>query len=351
MICTNAFGMGIDKADVRLVVHYDLPDCIEAYYQEAGRAGRDEQKAYAVLLYNNLDASELIKNIELAYPSLDFLKRVYQSLANYFKLAVGSSEMIPYDFNISEFEATYNLPSRETYYAIKQLEKEGLILMNETFYAPSVLHLLISDKEELYKFQVANGKFDPLIKVLLRMYGGELFINFIKINEAAIATQLIKSEIDIINMLVYLDKIGFVNYVPKRDKPQLTFVLARLDAEKLPIHAGRYAERKKNELSKVKSIIAYAESKNQCRTQIIQNYFGENTNDDCGVCDVCVKQSNQLSKEEVFNKLKSIGNAIQVKEFLALFKESNRKQVGDFLRELIDESLIILDNDLLTIKL
>ena len=350
MICTNAFGMGIDKADVRLVVHYDIPNCIEAYYQEAGRAGRDEQKAYAVILYNQNDTQDLIKNIELAYPEIDFLKRIYQSLSNYYKIAVGSSEMTPYDFNITDFENTYNLPSRQTYYAIKQLEKEGLLLMNETFYAPSVLHFNISDKEELYKFQVANAKFDPLIKILLRFYGGELFVHFIKINESAVATQMVKSEIDIVNMLIYLDKTGFVTYIPKRDKPQITFIQARLDANKLPINPKVYSDRKSNEIEKVNAIIKYAENKTQCRSLIIQEYFGEKTTKPCGVCDICSKKQNTITKELVFNKLKTLNSPILANEFVATFDETLRKQIGLYLRELIDESLIIFENNYLSAK-
>lgn len=350
MICTNAFGMGIDKADVRLVVHYDIPNCIEAYYQEAGRAGRDEQKAYAVILYNQNDTQDLIKNIELAYPEIDFLKRIYQSLSNYYKIAVGSSEMTPYDFNITDFENTYNLPSRQTYYAIKQLEKEGLLLMNETFYAPSVLHFNISDKEELYKFQVANAKFDPLIKILLRFYGGELFVHFIKINESAVATQMVKSEIDIVNMLIYLDKTGFVTYIPKRDKPQITFIQARLDANKLPINPKVYSDRKSNEIEKVNAIIKYAENKTQCRSLIIQEYFGEKTTKPCGVCDICSKKQNTTTKELVFNKLKTLNSPILANEFVATFDETLRKQIGLYLRELIDESLIIFENNYLSAK-
>lgn len=350
MICTNAFGMGIDKADVRLVVHYDLPNCIEAYYQEAGRAGRDEQKAYAVILYNQNDTQDLIKNIELAYPEIDFLKRIYQSLSNYYKIAVGSSEMTPYDFNITDFENTYNLPSRQTYYAIKQLEKEGLLLMNETFYAPSVLHFNISDKEELYKFQVANAKFDPLIKILLRFYGGELFVHFIKINESAVATQMVKSEIDIVNMLIYLDKTGFVTYIPKRDKPQITFIQARLDANKLPINPKVYSDRKSNEIEKVNAIIKYAENKTQCRSLIIQEYFGEKTTKPCVVCDICSKKQNTISKEFIFNKLKTLNSPVLANEFVATFDETLRKQIGLYLRELIDESLIIFENNYLSAK-
>lgn len=350
MICTNAFGMGIDKADVRLVVHYDIPNCIEAYYQEAGRAGRDEKKAYAVILYNQNDTQDLIKNIELAYPEIDFLKRIYQSLSNYYKIAVGSSEMTPYDFNITDFENTYNLPSRQTYYAIKQLEKEGLLLMNETFYAPSVLHFNISDKEELYKFQVANAKFDPLIKILLRFYGGELFVHFIKINESAVATQMVKREIDIVNMLIYLDKTGFVTYIPKRDKPQITFIQARLDANKLPINPKVYSDRKSNEIEKVNAIIKYAENKTQCRSLIIQEYFGEKTTKPCGVCDICSKKQNTITKELVFNKLKTLNSPILANEFVSTFDETLRKQIGLYLRELIDESLIIFENNYLSEK-
>jgi ATP-dependent DNA helicase RecQ len=346
IVCTNAFGMGIDKADVRLVIHYDLPDSMEAYYQEAGRAGRDEQKAFAVLLYQHHDGNELIKNVELAYPDLEFLKRVYQSLANYYKIAIGSSEMIPYDFNITDFENTYNLPSRQTYFAIKQLEKEGLVLMNETFYAPSVLHFNISDKEELYKFQVANAKFDPLIKVLLRFYGGELFVHFIKINEAAIATQLVKSESDIVNMLLYLDKSGLVTYIPKRDKPQITFVVSRLDAAKLPINPKKYLERKNNELEKVQAIIHYTQNKTICRSNLIQTYFGEKNIENCGICDICMKS--KLTSAQVITKLETC-TPITIDNFLNQYSESERKIASNILRELIDEKKIRYNNGTLTL--
>ena len=252
--------------------------------------------------------------------------------------------MTPYDFNITEFENTYNLPTRQTYDAIKQLEKEGIISLNETFYSPSVLHFNISDTEELYKFQVANAKFDLLIKTLLRYYGGELFVNFVKINEAAIATQMLKSESDIITMLTYLDKSGFLSYIPKKDKPQLTFILPRMDADRLPINTKKYEERKQNEMAKIKAMIKWAENKTVCRTLLIQRYFGENTNEECGVCDVCSKKES-INKQKITDLLLK-ESPILAQDFINKFPENQRNTVKTILRELIDEGKLHLKENI-----
>src|SRR5688572_22872790 len=189
MVATNAFGMGIDKPDVRIVIHLDLPENLEAYYQEAGRAGRDGKRSYTVVLYQDADVINLKQKFEQSQPSIEFLKKIYQSLANFYQLALGSAEGESFDFEVFEFSERFKYNPVEVYNALKKLEEEGLIQFNESFYSPSTLHFVV-DHTRLYEFQVANAKFDELLKMLLRLYGGELFSNFVRISEGNIARAL-----------------------------------------------------------------------------------------------------------------------------------------------------------------
>jgi ATP-dependent DNA helicase RecQ len=289
IVATNAFGMGIDKPDVRVVIHMDLPDNPEAYYQEAGRAGRDEKKAYAVVLYNDSDLSDLELRLEQSYPAIELMRRVYQSLANYLKIAVGSSQLASYDFDIEDFQKKYDLPAITTYHALKKLELEGFLQLNESFYSPSKVMFTV-DNKRLYEFQVANYALDPLIKVLLRMYGGEMFINYIQISERSTARNMQRSELDIIQMLLRLQELDIISYDKQKDKPQVTFMTERYDAARLPINVQQLEERKKIDQAKLKAMTAYVQHLFRCRTALLLEYFGEIAEADCGVCDNCLKK-------------------------------------------------------------
>ncbi len=289
MVSTNAFGMGIDKPDVRVVVHMDVPETLEAYYQEAGRAGRDEKKAYAVLLYLGNDLSELQRRLSFSFPTIETLKRVYQCLANYYKIAVGSSSLASYDFDLDNFVKTFQLQPTETYYALKRLEEESLIQLNEDFYHPSKVFIKLGNTE-LYKFQVANAHLDILIKSILRLYGGELFSNFIAISESKLATLLSTSVNDVMRQLKALHKMEVVDYDQQKDIPQITFLQPRHDAAKIPFDRKKMDERFKIHSEKIKAVSAYATSNNLCRTRHFQEYFGEKAYDDCGVCDTCLNK-------------------------------------------------------------
>jgi ATP-dependent DNA helicase RecQ len=292
MVATNAFGMGIDKPDVRVVVHLDLPENLESYYQEAGRAGRDEQKAYAVVLYNQADIDDLSQRVEMQFPEPGMLRNVYQALANYYQLATGSGEMASYDFDGEDFQKLYNLPVMSLHYSLKRLEDNGLLQLNEAFFQPSRLFLPVNNTE-LYKFQVSNPRFDLLLKVILRMYGGELFANYQKISETQIAAKIQKTLPETVKMLEYLHQNGMVLYEPQKDKPQLTFLTPRHDIAKLPLNIQQMEARKKVQQLRVDAMLAYAANTQRCRTLMLLDYFGETSDVACGVCDVCVKKKRQ----------------------------------------------------------
>ena len=297
VVATNAFGMGINKSNVRVVVHFDTPDNLESYYQEAGRAGRDGKKAYAVILYHNGDKILLNTYFENANPSIDFLKRIYQALANYFKIAVGTNMLSYFDFDITDFCNNFNLHQSETYYGIKKLEEEGFIELNESFYHPSKVSINL-DKEELYKFQIANASFDPLIKALLRLHGGEILGNFTRISEYQLARILNTTTYKVKSNLDHLNSLKVITYDRMRDKPQLAFITSRYDANKLPLDRNRLNNRKSIQKEKLKSILDYVENSKRCRTAMILEYFGEHNYADCGHCDFCLDKKRKTSQSD-----------------------------------------------------
>ncbi|MFT4739782.1 MAG: ATP-dependent DNA helicase RecQ [Marivirga sp.] len=298
IVATNAFGMGIDKPDVRTVIHWEAPDNLEAYYQEAGRAGRDEQKAFAVALYHPADFTEMERRLELAHPEPAFLKRLYQALANFYKIAIGSGEMVSYDFEIKSFCKQFQLEVYEVFQAIKVLEQEGFIQLNEQFNRPSGLHINLS-YQALYGFEVANKKFEKLIKAVLRIYGGELYQQVIFINEQEIGKQSDLNAKQVQTQLSYLQQEGIVDYSPRTEIPQLTFLQARFDANKLPLQVKRLADRKKLKQQKLASVEGYLENDKLCRTLSLLQYFGEDKVEICGVCDICLEQKRANSSSPI----------------------------------------------------
>jgi len=305
MVSTNAFGMGIDKPDVRVVLHSDLPENLESYYQEAGRAGRDGQKAYAVLLTNAQDFEQLLDRAALVYPPIEFLRRVYQCLANYFQLAIGAKSLRSYDFEISDFANTYQLPVLDSFYALKVLEEEGLIALNESFFAPSRAHFLVNP-QRLYEVQIQHAKLDPFIKILLRTHGGNLFSEYFNIQEAKLAKAAGMDEAVLIKGLRELAKMEVLDYEPRKDRPQLTFLTERYDAATLPLNFKRITLRRELTLHKATQMVAYAHQTRICRTQFIQAYFGEFSDESCGVCDRCVEEKKASLPLEVETKFKEL---------------------------------------------
>ncbi len=348
MVATNAFGMGIDKADVRVVVHMSLTQDLESYYQEAGRAGRDEAKAYAVILFNEADADELKHRVELQYPSLDYLKKVYQSLANYYKLAIGSGMGQSFDFDIREFSENYGLHHLEVFYALRKMEDEELITFNESYYHPSHLHIAV-DNTELYKFQVANSMFDPLIKGVLRLYGGEMFSHFMSISEYQLARFMGVEEKEVISGLTRLDELGIVVYNKQKDKPQVIFTLPRQDPAYLTVNKVILEQRARLAKQKMASVIHYAKHQERCRTELLLEYFGEKYQERCGICDICLAQKKKSEGIHINRYHHLIDHVLtegplQVEDIMEKVNPTDREMFLQVIREMLDRNELKYDN-------
>lgn len=348
IVATNAFGMGIDKPNVRVVVHLDLPENLEAYFQEAGRAGRDEKKAYAAVVFFETDIQRLRSNVQQSYPSVEYLKKVYQALANYYQLAVGSAEGESFIFDLEDFNKRFSLRSSAAFAALKKLEEEGLIQLSESFYRPSRVHLS-TDKQHLYEFQVANARFDPLIKSLLRVYGGELFNDFVPITESAIARPLKVAESEVVADLRQLTQMQVLAYEPSSDSPHITFLLPRQDSDRLPLDIKRLAQRRELAVSKSEAMIHFVEQEHRCRMQVVMDYFGESSFDDCGACDVCIarkKKDNINSFEEYREKILSLltRRPMTVDELETEANPGDRDLFVEVVRDLVDQGVLEYDS-------
>ncbi len=290
IVCTNAFGMGIDKPDVRAVVHVDMPDCLENYYQEAGRAGRDGKKAYAVLLHQEKDLEDLTKQALLRFPVLEEIRTVYQSLVNFLQVPAGSGAGNYYDFDLPDFLKKFKLPAHLVINSLKVLEQENWLSFNEQVFLSSRL-MFTCNKTNLYEFEKSNPALEPLIKALLRTYEG-IFDQDVNIHEKTIAYLLrIKPEA-LADQLKQLAAFNVIAYTPQKDTPQLFFIENRVKGADLEIDMVQYNKRKQLYISRLDAFFNYIRS-GECRSKITGNYFGDLTMKPCGICDNCLRQKKQ----------------------------------------------------------
>ena len=339
IVATNAFGMGIDKPDVKFVVHLDLPESLEAYFQEAGRAGRDGKFAYSTIFYTKADQQRLLDNFKFAFPDLDYIKQTYQAICNYFQIAVGSGQGFSVEFDIDKLCNSYNLSPLLVYNSIKFLEKENYISYLDGGYEPSKI-MFLSSKEELYLFQIRFPKYELLIKTLLRSYGG-LFENYGNIKEKDLAfrtktnVQLVKENLE------YLDKQQILSFIPQSSLPKLFFNQDRINGKYLEFNPNNYYHLKQRYSERIQSVIDYTENDKLCRQVQLLMYFNEIDYTNCGHCDVCIN-NRQKDLEKIKKQIIQVltNNLFSLEQLNFHMKNLNSVSWIKIFNEMIDDGII-----------
>jgi ATP-dependent DNA helicase RecQ len=367
IVSTNAFGMGIDKPDVRIVVHMDLPNSPEEYFQEAGRAGRDGKKSYSVILYTKSDSVKLKKRISDTFPEKELIVRVYEALGNYFQVAVGSGAGRAFDFDLIEFCSRFKLPSLQTHHALKILELAGYLEYTDEIDARSRLRFLIY-RDDMYSLRLESIT-DELLHTIMRSYTG-VFSDDIYIDESMLASRIGKTRQEVYDILVNLSKLRYISYVPAKKTPFIIYTSSREDIKFIIIPQSVYEERKKRFSKRIHSIIDYAENSDVCRSRMLLVYFGETNSKDCGCCDVCLRKNESgLSNweyrligeklEEAFKsqttyRLNELVDSISESETLAISSSEttsfskqgeNNDKIIKVIRFKIDSGELILEDD------
>ncbi len=343
MVATNAFGMGIDKSDVRTVVHMDLPDSLEAYFQEAGRAGRDGKRAYAIMLYSNPDKVKLQKRIPIAYPKIEIIKEVYKAIGNYYQIAEGAGRNVVFDFDIGDFCKKFKFNILQAYNSLKLLQRAGYLELTDDLENETKIHFAVK-RDDLYKFQLKNDEFNKFIKLLLRTYTG-LFTNYVPVNLDTLAKRTNTKREVLVEFLKVLSQHKIIDYVPRKKTPFIVFTQERMPISHVSLPPAVYKDRKNNLQEKINAVIAYAESENICHSKYLLEYFGQGYAPECGKCDICKSKADDTAQQKEFRQIyNAIYNFMQkdafdVDEIVAAINHQEEKTI-EVIRFLLDNEEI-----------
>lgn len=348
IVSTNAFGMGIDKPDVRTVIHLDVPDSLEAYFQEAGRAGRDEKRSYAILLYDKMDITNLKKRIPESYPSKDFIRSVYSKVACYYQIAEGEGEDFMSAFDLGDFCRRFHLPITQTYSALKILHQADYLELTDELKLGSKV-MFTMPRRKLYDLDFSDDPLlDEVLEFMMRNYPG-LFSDYVKVDEVDMAKHLGLTREELYRKLSKLSSYSVIDYIPGRKTPYIKYLQRRVDESRLVITKEVYEERMARFVNRIEKVIGYVTDDTHCRSRMLVRYFGEENAHNCGNCDYCLAKNEKGITNRAFDDIReSIQNHLAeapmaLRALLPLI-DADEKVVVTVIRHLQDQGVVELDD-------